>query len=69
MERWEYIPLSFILFIFLACAIFIYDTVYHHYQEEHLNQENNEPKDPRPKIPDCGMSTWDEIRGECNETD
>lgn len=26
------------------------------------------PKDTRPEIPDCGMSTWDEIRGECNET-
>lgn len=29
-------------------------------------RESNEPKDLRPKIPDCGLSTWDEIRGECN---
>ena len=25
------------------------------------------PKDLRPKIPDCGLTTWDEIRGECND--
>lgn len=35
-------------------------------QKERLEQENREGWSP-PDIPDCGLPTWDEIRGACNE--
>lgn len=68
MKLYEEVLVCALIFVYIIVPIYFIDKAYHHYQEEHLNQESNEPKDLRPKIPDCGMSTWDEIRGECNAT-
>lgn len=50
-----------LLFVLMAYAII---TTAQSYEP----RQSNEPKDLRPKIPDCGLELWDEIRGECNES-
>ena len=60
--------ITIILVSFFVCAT-ITDAVHTLAEVQPCKRESNEPKDSRPKIPDCGLSTWDEIRGECNERD
>lgn len=51
-----------LLFVLMAYAII---TTAMSYERE----ESSPPIDTRPEIHDCGLSTWDEIRGECNDSD
>ena len=47
-----------------VATVSIIDAVYHHYQEQHTQEEKNTWNPPR--IPSCEKELWDRIRGECD---
>ena len=51
-----------LLFILMAYAIITT-------AESYEPRVSDPPTDTRPAIPDCGLSTWDEARGECASQD